>query len=570
MKVHHAFLTALGGLLFGGMQVGVAHEFSEEYRADQISYLEQNWTEDERKQFYFSPQGSYLLPYAWFLALEQPHSKQPFNSPKNISRLGYLPDDEAYTASNPDGLPVGFAREPVENGEAWLGFTCAACHTGEVRYDGKTIRIDGAPAMGDFTRFNLQLIDALQSTLDQRRKFARFARAVLPHPTADAKAALRKQMADHLVSFSGFMQRSAPHTPYGFGRVDAFGIIMNEVFGTDLHQPGNIKVPDAPVSYPFLWDTPRLDFVQWNGSAFNPFGRNVGEVLGTFGHVNLTDATERFGKTTARPRELFELERLVAKLAAPKWPEALLGEIDQEKARRGRHLYSRANDGEPSCEACHSLPDASGQYPLTPAAENRFGVQFIKTEMTGLGDIGTDPLMALNFATRMASTGGLGPMLPAPFTGQAALPAPVLLSILVGVAVNDSIGQAQPPFSGPETLELIGYRQTPDGVPPYRPKNLAAYKARPLDGIWATAPYLHNGSVASLYELLLPPAERRAEFYVGSHEFDAEQVGFKSCHGERSTRLDTRLPGNSNSGHDYGTDLSEDQRWDLIEFMKTL
>ncbi len=568
MKRMQNFGIGMVGIVLAGTLVG-ARADAEHHKP--LIYLDQGWTEAERNQFYFTPQGSYLIPYAWYLALEQPRNSKLFNSAKYIDRVGYLVDDKAYSASNPDGLPVGFAREPVANGEAWLGYTCAACHTGEVHFKGRAIRVDGAPTLADFTQFNQGLVDALQATLDQPRKFERFAQRVLTDPGDANKATLRAQVVTQLGVMQQTLQRSTPNTPYGYGRVDAFGIIMNEVFARDLHQPLNVKTPTAPVSYPFLWGTPQLDFVQWNGSANNPFGRNVGEVLGTFGDVTLTGPVAQLGTTTARGRELFALESLVAKLAPPQWPEALLGKIDSEKAARGRALYSAYRNGEPSCESCHTLRDATtGQYPLTPAAENRFGVQFVETQMIGLADIGTDPLMALNFATRTAFTGDLAPLLPAPFTGASALPAPVLLSITVGMAANYSIATAQPPFTAAERAALIGYRIKAAGLPPYLPKNLAAYKARPISGIWATAPYLHNGSVPNLYQLLLPPTQRVTTFDVGSHAFDAEAVGYESEHEEHTFRFDTRLPGNSNAGHDYGTDFSSDERWDLVEFLKTL
>ena len=546
------------------------HDKADAMFPHQLVHLDQGWTDTERNQFYFTPQGSYLIPYAWFLALEQPHQAKPFNSAKNIGRIGYLVDDQAYTASNPDGLPIGFAKEPVPNDEAWLGYTCAACHTGELRAKGKAIRIDGAPTLADFTLFNQGLIEALHATLDQPLKFERFAQQVLSTPNDTTKAALRLKVADQLTKMAQIFARSTPDTPYGYGRVDAFGIIMNEVFVRDLHQPLNVKTPNAPVSYPFLWGTPQLDFVQWNGSANNPFGRNVGEVLGTFGEVTLTGPVAQLGTTTARARELFVLENLVAKLTPPQWPEALLGKIDTEKAARGRALYTEYRSGEPSCESCHALRDTTGQYPLTPAAENYFGARFVETQMIGLADIGTDPLMALNFATRKAFTGDLAPLLPAPFTGASELPAPVLLSITVGMAANNSIAHAQPPFTAAERAALIGYRVKAPGLPPYAPKNLAAYKARPISGIWATAPYLHNGSVPNLYQLLLPANERMAVFGVGSHAFDSEAVGYEAEQEDHTFQFDTRLPGNSNAGHAYGTDLTPDERWDLIEFLKTL
>ncbi|MBV8870242.1 MAG: hypothetical protein JOY65_12630 [Acetobacteraceae bacterium] len=99
----------------------------------------------------------------------------------------------------------------------------------------------------------------------------------------------------------------------------------------------------------------------------------------------------------------------------------------------------------------------------------------------------------------------------------------------------------------------------------------AAYRARPLNGLWATPPYLHNGSVPSLYELLLPTAQRTRVFYVGAWEFDPEKVGLVvGSPFPGAFTFDTRLPGNSNAGHEYGTDLSDSDRWALIEYLKTL
>lgn len=528
-------------------------------------YLDQGWTDAERKQFYSTPQGSYLIPYNWFLALEQPYNTKLFNNPKHIERIGYLLDEQAYEVSNPDGLPIGFAKEPLANGEAWLGYTCAACHTGEVRFRGKTIRVDGAPTLADFTQFNGRLVLSLRETLNRPPKFERFADRVLIDPSYTSKEALRTQVADQLSVMEQILQRSTPDLPFGHGRIDALGIIMNEVFVRHLQQPTNVRVPNAPVSYPYLWETPQLDFVEWNGSVNNPYGRNMGEVLGTFGRVVLTGPIDQIGTTTARARELLVLERLITKLKSPKWPEDLLGKIDTKSAARGLPLY-KAN-----CESCHALRDANGQYPMTPAEENFFGVQFVETTMTPLAEIGTDPLMAVNFMTRTALTGALAPLLPAPFTGATMLPGPVLLNVAAGLAARTSIAGAQPPFSAAERAELIGYRVKAPGLPPYAPKNLAAYKAGPIAGIWATAPYLHNGSVPNLFQLLLPSAERVAKFEVdSSYTFNAKTVGYVPDRQRRAFRFNTALPGNSNAGHDYGTELTNGQRWDLLEFLKTL
>ena len=145
-----------------------------------------------------------------------------------------------------------------------------------------------------------------------------------------------------------------------------------------------------------------------------------------------------------------------------------------------------------------------------------------------------------------------------------------MLSILVGIATQNVLSAIHPPLSGAELAAAIGYRRKAPGLPPYAPKNLLAYRAIPLEGTWATAPYLHNGAVQNLYELLLPAQERKAEFYVGSQKFDPDKVGFKSVGRGKTSLLDTTLPGNSNRGHEYGVTLSDDERMDLIEFLKTL
>jgi hypothetical protein len=99
------------------------------------------------------------------------------------------------------------------------------------------------------------------------------------------------------------------------------------------------------------------------------------------------------------------------------------------------------------------------------------------------------------------------------------------------------------------------------------------YTAVPLDGIWLTAPYLHNGSVPTLADLLEPAAARPLRFWRGSDLFDVTRVGFVSDSDEArriGTLLDVTLPGNSNAGHTYGTSLSADEKKALVEYLKGL
>ncbi len=99
------------------------------------------------------------------------------------------------------------------------------------------------------------------------------------------------------------------------------------------------------------------------------------------------------------------------------------------------------------------------------------------------------------------------------------------------------------------------------------------YVAMPLDGLWLRAPYLHNGSVPSLRDLLEPEERRAKVFNSGYDVYDPTRVGFVT-QGEEAERVgftyDTRLKGNGNKGHLYGTHLSPREKKALIEYMKTL
>jgi hypothetical protein len=112
-------------------------------------------------------------------------------------------------------------------------------------------------------------------------------------------------------------------------------------------------------------------------------------------------------------------------------------------------------------------------------------------------------------------------------------------------------------------LETSGYR--PSKEPGIR--GTQKYWAASLPGVWARSPYLHNGSVRTMQELLTPPAGRAKTFRRGSRVYDAAQMGYAD---EGAFLLDTTGPGNANTGHDYGTDLTAAQKRELIEYLKTL
>ena len=126
------------------------------------------------------PQGSQILPYDWFLALEQPDSTTPFRDNQNILKYRYLAQNPG--PHNPDGLPVGFVPGKG-TGRNWLGMTCAACHTAEVRLGTTAYRVDGGPTGGDVQAFLTDLTRALQQTQTDPAKFGRFAARILARST---------------------------------------------------------------------------------------------------------------------------------------------------------------------------------------------------------------------------------------------------------------------------------------------------------------------------------------------------------------------------------------------------
>lgn len=104
-------------------------------------------------------------------------------------------------------------------------------------------------------------------------------------------------------------------------------------------------------------------------------------------------------------------------------------------------------------------------------------------------------------------------------------------------------------------------------------ETLDGYVIQFLDGIWLRAPYLHNGSVPTLRDLLEPPSRRPVEFLRGYDVYDQKMGGFLTSGPEAErvgTRYDTRLRGNGNGGHLYGTELPDGDKEALVEYLKTL
>jgi hypothetical protein len=180
--------------------------------ANKIVYLDQGWAPADSMDFYTHTQGSRLIPYSWFLAIEQPGNDQPFREPANMARLRYLP--QKANEFNPDGLPVGFVKDPKRAGgeEDWLGLNCAACHTTQINYKQTGYRIDGGPTMGDQVTLLTELTQALNSTVADPAKFDRFAGKVLAKGHTEADKTKLKEQLSNATRCKDSGLRTVPHS----------------------------------------------------------------------------------------------------------------------------------------------------------------------------------------------------------------------------------------------------------------------------------------------------------------------------------------------------------------------
>ncbi len=508
--------------------------------------LDQNWDDATRNKAWFTSFGSRVMPQSWFLALEQPKARAAFNNPAYLESFGFAVPGAS--ATNPDNLPIGLTVSKPRDGHAWLGLGCSGCHSGQVFYGDQRIHIDGGAALLDFQAFEQAAIDALTSTLEDAEKFARFSDKIQP-----AKPdALRTAMREWVASLAARQHTNRTDSHYGYGRLDAFGQIFNAVAVEFLGIPDNRREPNAPVSYPVLWDASHLDLVQWNASAPNagpgPLIQNATTALAVFGHLNIHDNDFGLGyKSTVEIDNLGAIQDQWYQLTSPQWPEAILGSLDQQLIAQGADIYQR------ECVQCHELSNRNDPK------------RMLKSTPVDVASIGTDPTMAHNFTGAHAKSGAFAGkkilFAAGPVIGETAPTIQLVAHAAVGALLDHPLAATWQAALSMHQVDKASLSTDPH-----------YYKARPLSGIWSSAPYLHNGSVPTLDAMLTQPAQRPTEFFVGKVEFDPTAVGLSNnlLDESQAHRFETRLPGNSNAGHTYGVQLSTDAKRALIEYLKTL
>ena len=501
--------------------------------------------------------------------LEVAGSQELFRSDTNSERYGLI-TDAANPQSNPDGLPIGLSKTVIADPPRWkgeetgefVGLNCAACHEGQLNYKGKHIRIEGGVGNTfDMMGYVYALDDAMQATLNDAAKFDRLA-ARLGASSPDAKGKLRARFESEAAKVHEYRTRNlVTPTIWGPSRMDAIALIVNRLTATEPGIPENWSTPLAPTKPPFLWNAPQGWWTQWRGVQQDPIQRNLTETMGVFMPMDLRSKTPAEGlfQSNAAVHNLQKVENQLSRLAPPKWPEDVFGPIDRAKAQQGKALFMT------SCAGCHNA------WPYAWTEPNKYGKRFVLVGLVPQTYVGTDPGQFRDLRP-FAITGQLGDYLPPPFRGKDIIPTGALYLALQGQILEAALSQLK--LTDAEAADLHGDREFP--IPP---SPVGVYKAAPRDGVWATPPFLHNGSVPNLYEMLIPAQDRTKKFYIG-REFDPVKVGLDTSANSGAFLLDTTLPGNSNAGHSFedgprgngviGPLLTDEQRWALVEYLKSI
>lgn len=571
-------------------------------------------------------QGSPLIWLGLLKSLKSYDSDQTIYG--DLERFGFLlenPDPDV----NPHGLPVGFAVEMVPGMKPELphiSMSCTVCHTGEIHYGDTRMRIDGAPNLVDaeawIVHVDKSLMEALSDPWAALSLFAGVSDYALDEPmmhgelppispieregfqklmtlrektqvesamsaasqasaaplmpgfgnqtTAKSGQALvvdaiedelrdllgqaneESSMSDKLGG--GFSARNYPSAvrqqrddllkdvrgPFaafleffqnrqrfneevkaamslavdvGPGRDDPWGLVRRLLLGDDVPLT-------SPVSIPPLFNMEHWKYAHADGNSSDLLDRNLAQGLALGG------ALDAEGAASIDPEALQRAAKLFERVEAPAWPADVFGELDEDLVARGKEIFYtetyETSIGAKSCADCHS--NIEGEI---------YDLAVVQTDPKRLNDfrddlpMGKDLVERLNARTREIKQATLTKR---------------------GLTVEDLYSEGG----------LADAWHTSKG-----------YVARTLEGIWCSPPYLHNGSVRSLAELLEPPS-RRQDFSIGSRQFDPVNVGYIDDPSPDAYRVDVHKPGNSALGHAFGTELSAADKLALLEYLKSL
>ncbi len=498
-------------VLFGiYMAVRLTRDRPVEY-ADDVHHFEYGSTGGERTNG---------IPYWFWVALPELF---PEYLPDKTPGRGYSAFGMIYEPGRDPryDLPVGMSMRNFRGIDV-VYLNCASCHTGTVRdAPGAMPRI--VPGMPAHT-FDLGAWGKFLTTIPTDQKFTpqRLLDQICrmqddPHRRVDKPDLINRLIFRYLAAYLmrdqllilgqrlSFINKDS----WGPGRVDTFNA-PKALLNFPMEKYADPKELIGNVDFPSIWyQGPRKGMqLHWDGNNTSVDERNLSAAFGTGAYPPTLDVDR-----VLRTAKWLETAKPLS------YPYQISGPL----AVQGKQIYQEY------CVRCHGTQEPPFRHE-PPQANELVGT------VVPIEKIGTDRWR--------------------------------LDSYTWVLAVNQS------------TL-YAGYEKDWGFAPPY-PQRFSHFRKQPgyanspLDGIWLRAPYLHNGSVPNLWELLKPEKERVGFFYRGNDVYDPKNVGFVSSIAEQDGHkffpFDTRQPGNGNGGHTgaaYGTDLPDDGKWALLEYLKT-
>jgi hypothetical protein len=457
---------------------------------------------------------------------------------QDLSHLGLIPDPDF-------GWPIGFSRKEVKHlgGLSAVGLNCAACHVAEIHSPKNTtpIRVLGVTSHFDAEAFFGSVIGATFRTADPAN-MKRFASAYLAAVDPDAGESTQTLLASEWER-----QREKIETEI---KADPFG--SKDVEPGALHQiaPGTLVLDDEILEH-------ERDLAAFSHSILKLFhniraalhvpdqppekappasgpGRNDAFGLLSAGLFNAPQpyAPVKFGLVwNVSNRHWVHWDgntrsplgrNLLASLGLGAPLQGKHGELDFAQVKRQTDISEMIQPPRYPYQIDEPAAKRGAAHYTAKCVSCHGGAESDK-RLYSVAEVGTDPLRAELFTKEQAAR------------------------------FNKFLAE----------LETSGYQPSKEeGL-----RSTGKYWAASMAGVWARSPYLHNGSVRTMQELLTPPAQRTKTFHRGSQDYDATQMGYADA---GSYVFDTSTRGSSNAGHDYGTALTTDQKRDLIEYLKTL